>query len=252
MATVTATSIIDRVSKTLQDDTNVRWARTELLGYLNDGQREIVLKKPNAYVINAGMTCAAGTKQKLPTSISISTTPTTTGTGGNAATTQATVDPIQLIDVVRNVASPTMGAAGGAAVRLIAREILDSQTPDWHTAPSAAIVKHYSYSEQDLKTFYIYPPNNGTGNVEVIFSASPPDIAAEANKIALDDVYQAALIDYCLYRAYNKDSEYSSDPARASAHYVAFDNSLGNKMKLEVGASPNHREEVGSGPQRRR
>jgi hypothetical protein len=206
MATVTVNSTLARASVLLQDATNIRWPQAELLDWLNDGQREVVLRKPNASVKNVAQPMVVGTKQALP------------------------ADGVQLIDVVRNVP--------GNAIRIVSREILDAQLPGWHSATPTAAVQHFCYSELDLKNFYVYPPNNGAGTVELIYSASPAN-AVIGGVISVDDIYQSALLDYIMYRAYSKDSEYSADPARATAHYTAFSNSLGGKLQMEAGASPN-------------
>ena len=76
-------------------------------------------------------------------------------------------DGVQLLDVVRNLP--------GRAVRIVMREILDAQLPDWHSDAATTVVKHFCYSEQNLKTFYVYPPNTGTGTVELVYSAAPQD-----------------------------------------------------------------------------
>jgi hypothetical protein len=206
MPTITVDSILARAGVLLQDITNVRWPLSELLDWLNDGQRDIVLKKPNASVKNVAFALASGTKQTLP------------------------ADAVQLIDVVRNVP--------GSVVRIVAREILDAQLPNWHGAAAQTVVQHYCYSELDLRHFYVYPPNTGTGNVEVIYSAAPVN-AAQGGVISLDDLYQSALLDYILYRAFSKDAEYAADPARANAYYLAFANALGLKVQSEMGTSPN-------------
>ena len=57
MATVKVIDLIDRAETVLQDTTNTRWAQAELLGYLNDAQREIVMQRPDAKVTNA--TCSS-------------------------------------------------------------------------------------------------------------------------------------------------------------------------------------------------
>lgn len=209
MATVTVNATLARASVLLQDVTNIRWPQSELLDWLNDGQREIVLKKPNASVRNTAFTLAVGTKQQLP------------------------ADGVQLIDVVRNLPGP--------AVRIVSREVLDAQLPNWHGAPGQTQVVHFCYSELDLRNFYVYPPNNGAGAVELIYSASPVN-ATLGGVISVDDIYQSVLLDYILYRAWSKDAEYASDPQRASAHYNAFSNSLGLKYQMEVGGSPNSME----------
>lgn len=108
MATVTVDSTLGRAAVLLQDPTNIRWPLPELLNWLNDGQREVVLRKPNASVRNAPLVMVAGTKQSIP------------------------ADGVQLLDVVRNLP--------GSAIRIVDREILDAQLPDWHIATASSQV----------------------------------------------------------------------------------------------------------------
>ena len=214
MATVTVSSVISKVQTILQDTTGIRWPDTELLGWINDGQREIVLYKPNSFVKNTGVQLTTGTKQTLP------------------------ADGVQLIDVVRNLG--TTGGSPGRAIRITMREILDSQVPGWHYATPAAEVKHYMYSNLDPKTYYVYPPQPASGQnyVELIYGAAPTECSL-GGTITLDDIYQTILVDYCLYRAYSKDTEYAADQNRAATHQNAYIAALTGKAKVEVGANPN-------------
>lgn len=213
MPTITAAAIITRAALALQDTASVRWTRNELLDYLNEGQREVVIRKPTAYVRHTNMLLVPGTRQSLPS------------TDGSAA-----VDPIQLIEIVRN--------STGRAVRLVERSLLDNLNPDWHVAPQAVLVQHYCYSELDPKSFFVYPPNNGAGCLELTYSATPPALLAESALTSLDDIYQGALLDYCVYRAFLKDAEYAADPARAAARYASFLATLEGKAAQESAASP--------------
>lgn len=206
MPTVTVNDTLARASVLLQDNTNIRWPLAELLNWLNDGQKEVVLRKPNASTKNVALPMVFGTKQSLP------------------------ADGVQLLDVVRNTT--------GNAIRIVKREILDAQNPGWHASTPNAQVLHFCYSELDLKNFYVYPPNNGAGSVECVYSSSPANVGL-TDVIAVDDIYLSALLDYILYRAYSKDAEYSSDPTRANSHYQAFVTSLGGKLAMESGISPN-------------
>jgi hypothetical protein len=205
MATITGTALIDRTSVILQDTTNIRWPRSELLGWLNDGQREIVLHKPNAYIKNQVITLANGSKQTLPS------------------------DGVALIDVPRNQA--------GNAIRVVSREILDAQIPGWHASASSSVTKHYVYSPLDPKTFYVYPPSSGN-NVDLVYAASPTDIA-EGATILVDDIYATALINYMLFRAYSKDAEYASNKVQADSFYGQFQALLGAKVTAETITAPN-------------
>ena len=214
MRTITAQEIINKVQIVLQDTTGIRWPdTTELLGWLNDGQREVLVFKPNANVVNTSIQLASGTKQSLP------------------------ADGIQLIDVPRNMGSD--GATPGKAIRIAMREILDAQSPDWHTETPSATTKHYMYTPLDPKHFYVYPPSNGAGQVELIYAAVPAKVATIANMISLDDIYSNVLVDYILYRAYSKDSDYAANPQRAAASQAAYTAALTGKAQAEVIVNPN-------------
>lgn len=215
MGTILADAVLTKVQTVLQDATGVTWpAESELLGWLNDGQREVALLKPNAYVRSVSVLLSAGTRQGLPT------------------------DGVQLIDVPRNMGAN--GTTPGRAVRATKREFLDAQMPSWHASTASATVKHYTYSALDPKTFYVYPPqpSAGRGYVELVYGASPAD-AILAGPITLDDIYQNVLIDYILYRAYSKDTEYAADQGRSAAHQNAYLAALAGKAGAEMGASPN-------------
>jgi hypothetical protein len=208
MGTVLASTIISKAQIVLNDVDGVRWTSDELIGWLCDGQREIVIHKPNAYVKNENMQLVAGTLQSLPD------------------------DGVQLIDVVKN--------STGRVIRITGRETLDAANPNWHTSTASKVVKHYMYSMLDSKHFWVYPPQptSSPGIVKLIYCANPPDITSD-DAISVDDIYQTALLDYVLYRAFNKDTEFAPDTNRAATHYGAFMASLGGKAKVEVSVSPN-------------
>ena len=208
MGTITGKTIIDSVAKTLQDDTNIRWPRNELLEYVNDAQREIVLAKPDSFVKNENLALVAGTKQSIPA-------------GG-----------VVFMRVNRNMG--VGGATPGRAPRMVPIRILDEQIPDWHAAAASATVLHYTFDEQDPKRFYVYPPQPvSPASVEVVYSASPTELANEDATIALDDIYKTAIIKYVEYRAWMKDADYAANEARASASYGVFAGLVGLKDRAD-------------------
>lgn len=218
--TIAAQSIIRRAVETLQDTTSIRWPVNELVRYLNDGQREVVLYRPDSMVTNATVDCTAGTKQTLP---------------ANGA---------KLIEVVRNAAS----TSAKKSVRMTNREILDAQTPGWHNISGSVDILHFMYDPRDPRTFYVYPPALATAKLDIVYAAYPTDIVEPADgalytavtgNISLPDIYGNAILDYILYRAYTKDSEYAGNANRAAAHYAAFNNALGNEIKATVAVAPN-------------
>lgn len=217
---VTVQSVIDRVQTTLQDTTGVRWpVVSELVLWVNDAQREIALLKPDASAKNETVTLATGTKQAIPSS-------------GN-----------RLLRAVRNM-SAASGGTGKRSVRLVSREVLDAQTPDWHDptvsgdAAHTNIVKHYIYDEQNPRNFYVYPGVAGSAYLEIIYSANPTTVAQNGN-LDIPDIYANAVMNYVLYMAYMKDAEYAGNNQRAANHYQLFTASVTGKGQIDVITTPN-------------
>lgn len=195
---VTVQSIVDQAEYTLLDETNVRWSSAELAGYVNDGQLEIVMAKPDANAKVATISQVAGTKQSLPS------------------------DGIVLLGVIKNAAN--------GAVRRVSRVDLDRTVPNWHGATAGNPI-HFVYDEQVPSTFYVYPPAATSSQLDISYSAVPAAVDINSN-IALQDVYRTPLLYYTLFRAHSKDTEASS-PERASAYYTMFTNAIGFKASGE-------------------
>jgi hypothetical protein len=209
-----ASVIITRATDILQDTTSVRWPTDELLRWASDAQREIVLYKPEASVTNTTLSLTTNqTKQSLPSTA------------------------LTLISIVRNMG--TNGATPGRAVRLIQREVLDAQLPNWHSETGAAETKHYMFDNRDPRTFYVYPKPSGTLYLECVYSVAPTDLTSTSQALSLNDIYANIILDYMLYRAYSKDAEYAENVQRALAHYTAFSNALGIKTRNDNEKSPN-------------
>ena len=215
---IPAQSIIRRAVETLQDTTSVRWPVNELVRYLNDGQREVVLYRPDSMVTNTTVTLASGAKQSLPANGS------------------------KLIDVIRNT------SGNKRSVRMTDRHILDSQSPNWYNLTGVTEILHFMYDARDPKVFYVYPPAASSGaSIDLVYSAYPTDITEPADgsvytavtgNISLPDIYANLLTDYILYRAYTKDAEYAANAARAQAHYAAFQAALTTEMAGTTGVAP--------------
>ena len=221
MASVTTgTNLLARIEATLQDTANVRWTVTELLNYINDGQREIVNIQPGATATHSNVQLVTGTKQAIPT------------------------DGLRLISVVRNMSSTVNAATGGRAIRLVAWDILDTQDPDWHNptvagdATHGAIPKHYLFDENDPLNFYVYPGVAGNAYVELVYSQRPTDLSAASSTIGIPDNYSNAIIDYCLFRAFTKDAEFAGNGARAGVHYQMFAVSVQGKAQIDAFIKP--------------
>ena len=222
--TIAAQAIVRRATDLILDSTSVRWPAAELVRWLNDAQREIILFRPDAINRTTTATLAAGTRQNLDT---LGLVPA----------------PSKLIEISRNMAA----ASTHKAVRLVPRQILDAQQPNWHGLPGTVDILHYMFDARDPKTFYVYPPALATAQLEVMYSGIPTDVTEPAaaalytdvsGAISLPDIYANALLDYILYRAYSKDSEFAGNAARAQAHYTAFTGALTAEIQATLAVQP--------------
>lgn len=208
MAIVTSNEIMQRVNKLLNDPGFTRWPKDELLNYLNDAQRAIVLRRPDSYTVDVDdFACVVGVKQSLP------------------------ADALKLIDIPRN--------ASGKAIRgPYNRQVLDDNYDTWYAGKTATEVELYIYDERNPKTFYVYPGVTPGIELTLVYSKAPPAIDSDANDsgevIALDDVYVNAIIEWILYRAYMKDAEYAANPNKSQMHMNAFRSQLGEKSQADV------------------
>lgn len=222
MGTILARSVVTKAERIIQDLDGVRWPYDEMLGWLNSGQREIVLLRPDASSRTVKFQLLEGTQQNAPATA------------------------LRMLRVVRNLGSD--GNTPGRAIRLCEFEVLDSQIPDWH-APSRANATaiHWLYDEAEPKTFYVYPPqpSSGRGWINAVVSQSPADCTMKDVKndigetgtadsvISIDDIFEGPLIDYLRYRALSKETKYAGDGGKADQAYGKFLTALGVKTETD-------------------
>jgi hypothetical protein len=216
MMRVAANTIIDLAATQLLDIFSIRWSRDELLNWVSDAQNQIVLLSPSASSTSEKIALVEGTRQDLP---------------GNAWV---------LLDVYRNWSLGIAGRAPapGRAVRMISRSVLDRFSPTWHTDTKRQEVINYIYDIQDPKVFWVYPPNNGKGVLEVNYSAMPKPLINEDDELEVLSVYRTAVLDYVLFRACSKDAEYAPGQALAQSYYMAFMASVMGKTSSEDANTP--------------
>ncbi len=206
MAT-TVRSILNRASALLNDEEHVRWEESELLEWLNDGQRAVA-KGPatDVYVLRDNVTAVAGTVQALPN------------------------NGIRLVDVVKNV-------SGGGAIQQSDYAIVDALSSTWRAAVAGA-AENYFYDERNPQEFEVFPPQAGGELIEVVYNAQPADATVSGN-IVISDMYADSLIDYVVYRGFSKDTEDASpELSRATAFYKAFLLGVGYKEAVDKVTEP--------------
>lgn len=215
MGTLTARSVLLKAQQILNDQTAVLWGFDELLSWLNEGQRRVVLLRPDASSQVKQLTLVAGTRQTMP------------------------AGSIRLLGCRRNV--------GGRGCTMIKRDHLDQFSPNWALATADTTVKHVVYDELVPLEFEVYPPQpaSGFGTIEIVRSVLPSDCTLDAvsggsvdSAISLPDQYEAPLIDYVVYRAYSKDAAYTVRGGKADIAWNAFLQGLGIQLATDRRFAP--------------
>lgn len=209
-----ASDVLTRVREQLVDqDPTVRWTDAELLRHISDAQRTIAAMQPDTANKIAIVTLAAGTRQTLP------------------------ADGTQLLGVTRNIAPD--GVTPLRAVRIVRRDIMDDQNPNWHADARVAVVYNYIFDPMDQRAYYVYPPSNGTTKLEINYAFAPAEVLTGAAALAYGDTYITPITDYVLYRAHMKDSDFAAGQNKANAYLDAFKMFMQGVDASEAETSPN-------------
>lgn len=215
MAT-TLKSVLERVVGTLNDDLSVTWALQDLVRYLNDGQRDMHVWRPDLFHVELEHPLVAGIKQALP------------ATGS------------KLIDIPGNAAGTWQ------PVTRIQRALLDAQVRGWRTSTPALEIDHFMYDERQPKVFEVYPRAQLGAKVLLEYAAVPADLpipaantalAAVGGDINVPDLQATALQHYICFRCYAEDTE-AANAARAQAYIGMFADILGIELKSITDVAP--------------
>jgi hypothetical protein len=210
---ITVQSIVDQVRHLVFDADGSRWTDAEMLAWFNAGQKEAAILKPECSPKTVSLPMVSGTRQSLPS------------------------DAVSLIDAIRNMGAD--GFTAGKSIRTVARDLLDSSTPDWHSETAAAYVKNVIYDVRNPKFLYVYPPQvGGSSTIEIIYGSVPAAATSMSDFVGIAEEFANCLVDYICYRALTKDFE-ESNPQRAMTHYTQFANVLGVTLKNNLMRNPN-------------
>lgn len=207
-------SIVDRAGLALQDEEHVRWTTLELFEWINEGAAMIVSLKPAAGAKMVVLALDAGAQQRIDDEV------------------------VQQFDLVCNVGADEQ--TPGRAIRRTERHLLDSANPNWHSMKPSGTIKHYTWDDRTPNAFFVYPPAVADTRVMASLAVLPDDVTSVDDALVLNVKYSAALLNYVLFRAFSKESEFGNGTL-AAAYYEAFKDALGLSHQAEIAASPNNK-----------
>lgn len=206
-----AADIIASARLLLTDPDGVRWTDANLLRWLNAGQRQICVVRPDAKSVRADVELVDGVEQAIP------------ATGW------------KLLSVLYNL---NADGTRGRVVTLVTRDELNAIDLNWPASDSKAPTRHYTVDEDNPRAFEVWPPAIAGAKVRANLAALPVDCADLDANIDLSDVYEGPLIDWVCFRAYSQDSDDPQDGSRSNMHLQAFTAALTGKTQADAATAP--------------
>lgn len=247
-STILVKDVIGRASVLLQDIPQfVHWPEHEIVDWLNDAQVAITKYLPASCSRLDSIKLRPGTRQSIEVIAAVDCKP------GDGSTPAVPIYGTQWLGMARNMGAD--GVTPGKAIRVIKREDMDSQNPDWHTAANTAgVIRLFIYDPALPRYCYVYPPVPATPNVwvEAPFTAQPikiPNTGTAGSElyllsggstatISVADEFVDDLVNYVVARANMKDVEWA-DGNKAVAFTNMFTGSLNAKVMALTGNNPN-------------
>jgi len=210
MSTLTVGYMVDVVEKKALDEENSDFSQAELIGLYNLALRLIVSLVPRAYTVTTSELLASGSLQSIPAS------------------------GLAFAGLIRNTGTDP-GETPGAAITEADLDAMNKLVPNWSTETAAEVIDNFMRVPGMDASFLVSPPSDGTGYVQMVYSAMPPtttydsDGDWEDDKIPLSDEFIPALPDAMLYNAYDDDTDTPGNLPRSEMYYQRVMQILGIK-----------------------
>lgn len=173
------------------DATGYRNSDSELVGYFNEGMREISSIRPDVFTTVGDMVCTVGaTEHLMPFS-----------------------DASQLVRI--------LAIHGGAALTEFDILTMSAFNPGWRTDTAATATQWARYAENPLR-FFLYPPAPATTQtLDVMYVKNPTVLSIGSSITEVPVGMLPALVSYVCFMAQRKDDEHSNS-ASIAVHYQHF------------------------------
>ena len=208
-----------RVQAQLRDANEDSWPEEAIYQAIYEGEKVIVIYRPDAAPVNQEFTCVAGIEQSI------------------AALAPA---PNRLLSVKYN----RVGSVNGRSVRRVGLGDIDAISPEWRSKTPNTIIREYMHDDREPLLFYVSPPAALGAKLQISYSAipAPYGTVGPSTSTTVSDLYEPMLIEWALYRLFSQDTEGSVNMARSQQALGVFERMLQIKVQSDVLASPRNQD----------
>lgn len=189
-------ALVTQTRAQLQDKSKRYWTDQELVDYANDGRGLLYEAQPRLYEKTADVTLAEGVEQALPDGSKL------------------------LFAPLYNVSHPHR-----RNITTVDAQLLGRARPRWRTQAATGEIVHVLYDTTRPRAFEVYPPAAPDTVIRMSYAAPPArfvldDLTDDQKTLDEEGELAAALIDYCLHRAFGKQADTSPDAGQMSGDYL--------------------------------
>jgi hypothetical protein len=207
----------------------VRWPKVSLLDYLNEALAQLVAHRRDAFAVQAVIPLVAGAQQQLPDEY------------------------IELVKLDRNMVRGATGTPvpGPPIKEQDQRMAAAVRKPDClgvvarSSSDRPYCVRSYSRNPVSPTHFDVSPPVPPDATIEVIATVirrpRPFTLGDYAKHVGVAPEFEAALVDWVLYRAFMVDTESASSTKMAAAYAASFYNVLDTQRRDRSGFNADRR-----------
>jgi len=196
-----ASTLVNEVSTILNDPGQVRWTLPSLLNYLSEGIAAVAQGKPSVFVTVATLSLGPGSTQLLPETYT------------------------RVLDLHFN-----LNRDGSEGPNVLPGVYALQQAFQKPGCRSDALVETYAAYPGSERYFWVDPPVprglNYIPQVQALVQLAPQPVTSINQPIFMPgsspQLYQGALVDWCLYRAYAEDQEANTSMERAQGYLRSF------------------------------
>jgi len=194
MASITVKKLIDTVIDILQDLDYDQWSLDQLITNYNLATKEIISMNDSANAVEESIKLASGSKQSMPAYA------------------------FKALDIICNMG--TDGETEGDTISQADLMSIKAFDRSWRTADADNVIINWISDPNDKKTFYVYPPSDGTTYVLARFPKIPDDIVYddegdwENALVGIIDDFVLTLQEKIIELSYKKDSDIPGNKVR--------------------------------------
>lgn len=222
-------ALVDRIAGLLNDADaqcpNVRWSRDSLISHINEGLCRVQALRPDAFSTTSEIVLKPGALQTLPpVFVSLSSVESSVKADGSETPVQQVDDRFSKIFAKKRCLTRD-------------RRCEDPRANAGQDPCASYAVKSFVKNPLDEKTFRVEPPVPPGCSPRVVVTAvkRPPRYCAadEGKCLEVDCEYEAAIVEWVLYRAFGIDTESAVATRISMEHLKSFNTLMATDYLME-------------------